>query len=488
MIFFQAFRGTVQDSWRDLLTDLNMVSVNLKTELMAESPRHAQLGELSSEPGTLSKVMGTVAQAKKEVDLRKEDAKKVVAAAAATINESKSESEEEVVAKKEEEGKKIEAAAEGLVSTAVEAVKNTAGDLQEFLTRLKEIIDAERREEGAAAAAAAAAARPDEAWVHAGFLSAYDSVRGSVLWLVDAALAEEEEENNNNNNNDGDGAHTHTSKPWTILLCGHSLGGALATLCAFDLSKRIHHSDNTTNNNSNNKKKKNVDIAMYNFGSPRVGNKAFATEFNKAVPNAWRLVNRNDGVATIPRLMGYCHIGHAVVVGEGGVEVLRDTSEAPYEGLGVHEVLPAVSAAFGAAVSTAVSSAVPEVVKGAGMEIAGAVTAAAASAVVALKQNEPESSAEKSGVDGEPAAESVDGMEIENVDESEGKIMTAEQLSELWESEKEAWTALLVGKAISEHMEDYYFKGLEEAVDEWRERSVGEVETDNDGKKEERKD
>lgn len=47
---------------------------------------------------------------------------------------------------------------------------------------------------------------------------------------------------------------------------------------------------------------------MVNFGSPRVGNKAFAQEFNQLVPDAWRVVNRNDAVCTVPRLMGeLCH-------------------------------------------------------------------------------------------------------------------------------------------------------------------------------------
>jgi hypothetical protein len=33
-----------------------------------------------------------------------------------------------------------------------------------------------------------------------------------------------------------------------------------------------------------------VEVALYNFGSPRVGNRAFATLFNRLVPNAFRIV------------------------------------------------------------------------------------------------------------------------------------------------------------------------------------------------------
>ncbi len=48
-------------------------------------------------------------------------------------------------------------------------------------------------------------------------------------------------------------------------------------------------------------------VILYNYGSPRVGNEAFAEEFNKLVPNAWRFVNAADGedvVTRIPPLMG----------------------------------------------------------------------------------------------------------------------------------------------------------------------------------------
>jgi predicted lipase len=57
--------------------------------------------------------------------------------------------------------------------------------------------------------------------------------------------------------------------PWQVYVTGHSLGGALATLCAYELcnrapSKRAHYS-----------------VTMYTYGAPRVGNKTFADSFNK---------------------------------------------------------------------------------------------------------------------------------------------------------------------------------------------------------------
>jgi predicted lipase len=39
---------------------------------------------------------------------------------------------------------------------------------------------------------------------------------------------------------------------------------------------------------------------MYNFGSPRVGNHQFASQFNKIVPDAFRVVVDGDIVTGVP--------------------------------------------------------------------------------------------------------------------------------------------------------------------------------------------
>ncbi len=63
------------------------------------------------------------------------------------------------------------------------------------------------------------------------------------------------------------------------LAAGHSLGGALATLAAFDFRKkaRDHGVD--------------MRVACYTFGAPRVGNHTFAREFDSIVNDCWHIIN-----------------------------------------------------------------------------------------------------------------------------------------------------------------------------------------------------
>jgi triacylglycerol lipase len=68
-----------------------------------------------------------------------------------------------------------------------------------------------------------------------------------------------------------------------VYVTGHSLGSALATLATADLV------DSGSAN-----------VNMYNFASPRVGDRSFADRFNGRVANRWRIVNTEDIVTTVP--------------------------------------------------------------------------------------------------------------------------------------------------------------------------------------------
>ncbi|KAJ4805250.1 Alpha/beta-Hydrolases superfamily protein [Rhynchospora pubera] len=75
----------------------------------------------------------------------------------------------------------------------------------------------------------------------------------------------------------------------SIIVTGHSMGGALATFCALDLVV-----------NSGEK-----DVQLMTFGQPRVGNAVFATDFNEYIPKAIRLTHQNDIVPHMPPYYSY---------------------------------------------------------------------------------------------------------------------------------------------------------------------------------------
>ncbi len=67
---------------------------------------------------------------------------------------------------------------------------------------------------------------------------------------------------------------------------GHSLGGALATLAAYDTRKQLQTCG-----------KEDVEVMCYSFGAPRTGNHAFATDYNHMVPDTWSIINDQAGLA-----------------------------------------------------------------------------------------------------------------------------------------------------------------------------------------------
>ncbi|XP_052149653.1 lipase-like [Oryza glaberrima] len=70
----------------------------------------------------------------------------------------------------------------------------------------------------------------------------------------------------------------------SIIVTGHSMGGALASFCALDLA--ITHGGNN--------------VYLMTFGQPRVGNAAFASYFAKYVPNTIRVTHEHDIVPHLP--------------------------------------------------------------------------------------------------------------------------------------------------------------------------------------------
>lgn len=114
---------------------------------------------------------------------------------------------------------------------------------------------------------------PDCGKVHGGFLKIYETARDFLV-------------------NRAEGARK-------IEITGHSLGGAVATLAAFDLARE------------------GGDVEISTFGSPRVGNKTFAKCYNKAVPQTWRFVDPQDPIPRVPNL-GYKHVAGMMTTTDGG--------------------------------------------------------------------------------------------------------------------------------------------------------------------------
>lgn len=108
-----------------------------------------------------------------------------------------------------------------------------------------------------------------DCYVHSGFLKQYESVKNNIYKLL-------------------------KNKNKRIICCGHSLGSALATLCAVDL--RISQARSQ--------------VSCVTFGSPRVGGKRFRSLFNILVPNSIRVVHRFDPITYIPFRINYRHVGN----------------------------------------------------------------------------------------------------------------------------------------------------------------------------------
>jgi hypothetical protein len=77
----------------------------------------------------------------------------------------------------------------------------------------------------------------------------------------------------------------------SLTICGHSLGGALATLLALDVSANTNFKNPT----------------VYTYASPRTGDSSFVNMYNQAVPDTCRIANRTDIVPKLPLPPLYRH-------------------------------------------------------------------------------------------------------------------------------------------------------------------------------------
>lgn len=104
--------------------------------------------------------------------------------------------------------------------------------------------------------------------LHGGFYGIYKNIR-DVLWST---------------------WNSFQDKSNQLIITGHSLGGALSTICAFDFSVI-----NPKNRNENK-----PSLWHYSFGAPLQGTPLYASIFNQNIVSSWRIANTADIVTQVP--------------------------------------------------------------------------------------------------------------------------------------------------------------------------------------------
>ncbi len=132
--------------------------------------------------------------------------------------------------------------------------------------------------------------------IHSGFADAYLTVSVRVMEVISRLLQE---------------------KKRPVYLTGHSLGGALATLCSLDISLSLPHLILS------------YDIHVYTFGSPKCGNWAWRIVYDGHVTNHWRVSVAPDLVSMLPKFGGYRHVGKSVTFTTSG-RLLLDPDSLEY--------------------------------------------------------------------------------------------------------------------------------------------------------------
>ena len=91
-----------------------------------------------------------------------------------------------------------------------------------------------------------------------------------------------------------------------LFVVGHSLGAALATVAAVDIRARL---EAERRRRSSEKNFRPLDVRLVTFGSPRVGNAAFASFVRQATRLSLRLTHNRDIVPSVPPTwVGFHHV------------------------------------------------------------------------------------------------------------------------------------------------------------------------------------
>ncbi len=134
--------------------------------------------------------------------------------------------------------------------------------------------------------------------VHSGFLGAFNSIQEEIRTKIMALMDE--------------------NPAYSLLITGHSLGASLATLAALDLNETLR-----------------MNITLYTYGGPRVGNRWFVRYFNNKIQESFRVINDGDIVPDFPpNIFGYRHVGTEVFIDNDKGIIIDPSHDKPfYEGL-----------------------------------------------------------------------------------------------------------------------------------------------------------
>tara|TARA_Y100000389_G_C17454816_1_gene517379 strand:- start:775 stop:1632 length:858 start_codon:yes stop_codon:yes gene_type:complete len=107
--------------------------------------------------------------------------------------------------------------------------------------------------------------------VHSGFLKQFNSVTFSIEKVITEFKQEE--------------------PSGSIIICGHSLGGAIATIAAIKYTLMFE-----------------MPVYCITFGAPRAGDYNFADIFNDKIISSIRIINEDDPVPLVPLPLTYSHV------------------------------------------------------------------------------------------------------------------------------------------------------------------------------------
>ncbi|KAL8667999.1 MAG: hypothetical protein Q9168_007136 [Polycauliona sp. 1 TL-2023] len=115
----------------------------------------------------------------------------------------------------------------------------------------------------------------DDCKIHRGFKDSWGEIKSAVTANMQRAVL----------------AHPD----YRIIVTGHSLGGAVATIAAAELRRLDSHFA--------------AAVELYTFGSPRIANEEAAKWLSAQSHYNWRVTNENDVVPRLPiRALGYHHL------------------------------------------------------------------------------------------------------------------------------------------------------------------------------------